>query len=122
MKFTRYRQLKNANQEELATLSIDNYTDDELKQIESWLTEAELETLFESQDCISGLSEAEKKWLKLNDCIVSETTENTSFAINGKTVNGKIVARYPEFYIIKEDMNDRYFKVDTSIWLAIACC
>lgn len=113
MKFTSYRQLKNASQEDLSTLNIDDYTADELTQLETWLTEAELETLFESQDCISGLTAAEKKWLKLNDYVISETTENTSFTINGKTIKGKIVASYPEFCIIKENSNDRYFKVDS---------
>lgn len=113
MKFTSYGQLKNASQEELETLKIDDYSDDELKQVETWLTEAELETLFESEDCISGLSVTEKKWLRLNDEVISESAEDITIDLNGKSICGKVAVRYPEFYIIKEVSTGRYFKVDS---------
>lgn len=112
MKFTSYKQLKNASREELETLNIDDYSDDELKQVETWLTEAELETLFESQDFISGLSVMEKKWLRLNDEVISESAENITVDLDGKSISGKIAVSYPEFYIVKEDSTGRYFKVD----------
>lgn len=112
MKFTSYGQLKNASREELETLNIDDYSDDELKQVETWLTEAELETLFESRDCISGLSATEKKWLRLNDEVISESAEDIIVDLDGKSIRGKVVVSYSEFYIIKEDSTGRYFKVD----------
>ena len=112
MKFTSYGQLKNASREELETLNIDDYSDDELKQVETWLTEAELETLFESRDCISDLSATEKKWLGLNDEVITEAAKDITVDLNGKSIRGKMAVSYPEFYIIKEGSTGRYFKVD----------
>ena len=104
MKYTSYKQIKEATAEKLCAIDPDDYTDEAHLQIIKWITEAAQELI--PEDKLLKLTDAEKASLGLlfredDERIVMESMDE--HLLNGKKIVGKVVLDYPEFSIIMEN-------------------
>ena len=112
MKFTSYEQVKNATDEELKTINIDDYNDEEEAQLTTWLMKAHQDLAL--SEGLTNLTKEEIWWYNLDNKYLLNKVINESpdtFIINGSTIKGREIITYPEFSIIKEDGKNNFYRI-----------
>lgn len=112
MKYTSYKQIREATGEELCAINPDDYTDEELWQVQKWMFQAKQE--FIPVEELIGMSESAAEKLGLcNENILNKVINESpdEFTINGKKILGIEIITYPEFSIVKEYGKNNYYRI-----------
>jgi len=108
MKYTSYKQIKEATEEELKKIDPEDYTDEELMQIQRWLTKASLELI--PEDRLIGLNEIDKMLLGLKHSnVIGESMEYTT---KDGIIDCCIVKEYPEFSIVQKNGTNDFYRIN----------
>ena len=115
MKFTTYEQFKNATEDELLDICIDDYTDEEAINLSLWFMRLKQEDAFEHLGVLDNLTKEEVIWLGLNNKyilnkVISESAEE--FNIDGKIIKGREIITRDKYSIIQEDNTNNFYKIE----------
>lgn len=112
MKFTSYKQIREATGRELCSIDIDEYSDEEFEQVQRWLIQMKQE--FTSADDLINMEDSTVSLLSLdNENILNKVISESpgKFVIDGKQIFGKEIITYPEFSIIKEEGKNNFYRI-----------
>ena len=112
MKYTSYKQVREATLGELCDIDPDDYTDEELWQVQKWMIQAQQEAV--SPENLIGMTSEDVELLGLDNenlmnCVIGEAAEE--FTIDGKKIIGRKIIDYPEFSIVKADDKNDYYRI-----------
>lgn len=108
MKYTEYKQIRDAAEEELLAIDPDEYTDEELAQVQEWLAQASLELI--PQEKLLGLDETDKMLLGLSSQDV--IAESVECSVGDESVHCHVVKDYPEFSIVQRDRTNDFYRIN----------
>lgn len=112
MKFDTYKKVRDASMEELLKIDPDDYTDEEYKQLQLWLIQAEQEAI--PKEHLLDMSDEEVALHGFDNPnvlnkVVGESS--TVFSIDGKKIVGQEIITWPEFSIVKEDGKSNFYRI-----------